>query len=321
MMWKVLKDLNLDPQQVIEETFSSGVDLSQRHDPNHRYSYDDAEKLWLRLEAMTGDKCLGIKIASHWHPSYLGALGYAWLASSTLRTAFGRLLRYGRMVSEGITMRLDEDDDGFSVIISYDNPVITRRIAIMAILLDMCRANLGRDLAPLQACFKHSQPDCVADYYAFFRCPLEFDSADNRLRFAKSDIDAPSPGSNPIMTQASDQIVLDYLARMDKADIVSRTKAEITRQLPNGGVTDQSIAAALHMSERSLQRALQDKQLTYKQLLNEVRQDLAKKYLRDRSLSMTEISFLLGFSEMSAFSRAFKRWQGLSPSDYRGSSH
>ncbi|RKZ80269.1 MAG: AraC family transcriptional regulator, partial [Gammaproteobacteria bacterium] len=84
-----------------------------------------------------------------------------------------------------------------------------------------------------------------------------------------------------------------------------------------GNFSDSTIAASLFMSQRTLQRRLEENNTSFKQLVNEVRQDLADTYLNDSSLTLTEISFMLGFSEMSAFSRAFKRWSGKSPTDYR----
>ena len=99
--------------------------------------------------------------------------------------------------------------------------------------------------------------------------------------------------------------------------MAQKVKAIIVDQLPSGNVTDESVARTLYMSSRKLQRQLQNAGTTFNTLLNEIRKDLAQKYLREQDTSMTEIAFLLGFSESSAFSRAFKRWMGVSPTQYR----
>jgi len=96
-----------------------------------------------------------------------------------------------------------------------------------------------------------------------------------------------------------------------------KVKAVIIDQLPSGNVTNEKVARSLYMSSRKLQRQLQSAGTTFYTLLDEVRQDLAQKYLRAQDSSITEIGFLLGFSESSAFSRAFKRWMGVTPSEYR----
>ena len=115
----------------------------------------------------------------------------------------------------------------------------------------------------------------------------------------------------------NDQGMIEYLAKLDQDNITHKIKAVIIDQLPCGNVTEASVARALYMSSRTLQRHLQRKDTTYTTLLNEIRQDLAEQYLTEQDISLTEIAFLLGFSESSAFSRAFKRWVGVSPSEYR----
>ena len=123
--------------------------------------------------------------------------------------------------------------------------------------------------------------------------------------------------SNPQLAQINDQVMLNYLADLDKEDIVQQVKVAIIDQLPSGNVTDETISKAVFTSQRSLQRRLSEKGTTFKTILTEVRKDLALKYIHDRKLTLTEISFMLGFSEMSSFSRAFKRWTGESPKEFR----
>ena len=125
------------------------------------------------------------------------------------------------------------------------------------------------------------------------------------------------PGSHPQLAELNDQIMINYLAKLDQDHITQKAKATIVDQLPSGSVTDETVARSLHMSSRKLQRQLKREGTTFNTLLNKVRQDLAQKYLREEDTSMTEIAFLLGFSESSAFSRAFRRWMGVSPTTFR----
>jgi AraC-like DNA-binding protein len=96
-----------------------------------------------------------------------------------------------------------------------------------------------------------------------------------------------------------------------------QVKSKIVDLLSSGMVTEQDMANALHLSLRSLQRKLHEEGTSYKKILEETRRDLATKYIQNSRLSISEISFLLGFSEISNFSRAFKRWHGQAPSDFR----
>jgi AraC-like DNA-binding protein len=112
---------------------------------------------------------------------------------------------------------------------------------------------------------------------------------------------------------------MKYLVRIKKGDLEQQIQALMIEQLPSGKVTDKMIARELHLSERTLQRKLRDKGTSFRKILENVRKMVALQYIRDTSTSMTEIAFLLGFSEQSAFSRAFKKWTGKSPVQYRES--
>jgi AraC-like DNA-binding protein len=98
-----------------------------------------------------------------------------------------------------------------------------------------------------------------------------------------------------------------------------QVKTKLIQELPSGNISEEIIAEDLYMSQRSLQRRLREEGTTYKELLNETRRDLAAQYIKASSVSINEITYLLGFSEPSNFSRAFKRWTGVSPSEYRQS--
>ena len=99
-----------------------------------------------------------------------------------------------------------------------------------------------------------------------------------------------------------------------------QVKTKLIQELPSGHICEENIAEDLYMSQRSLQRRLREEGTTYKELLNETRRDLAAQYIKVSGVSINEITYLLGFSEPSNFSRAFKRWTGVSPSEYRQSS-
>jgi AraC-like DNA-binding protein len=129
------------------------------------------------------------------------------------------------------------------------------------------------------------------------------------------------PSANPVLEQMNERIVMKRLGQLDKADTVGRVRAAILEQLPAGNISDESVAAALHMTSRTLHRRLKERECSFRGLLKEVRQELAAQYIEDDSLTLTEITFLLGFSEMSSFSRAFKNWNGVSPSEARQTVH
>ena len=224
------------------------------------------------------------------------------------------------MLTEGVQLLPEEKDGEFSLTIAFmtdgdDIPI--QADGILAVLTTLCRINHGEGFNPLAVYFSHPEPSCGGEFFAFFKCPVCFNSKVNRLVLPAASLDVQLPGANPQLAQLNDRIMIEYLARLDKDNIVERVKAIVIDQLPTGAVVDSRVAESLHLNVRNLQRKLRQKGTSFKRILNEVREELALKYIKDSNLSLSEISFLLGFAETSSFSRAFKRWTGGSPKAYR----
>ena len=315
--WKLIESYGKDPDPIFRKLY---LDPKLAENPNARIPYAKVEALWEEIIAAIDDPYIGLKAAELWHPSFSGSLGYAWLASSSLRTAFERLVRYLRVVTEGMQCRIEEKGDEFSFIHSFHEDSLNipqHADAILATMTVLCRINYGQSLNPIAVSFTHSAPEDTGEYFALFRCPLNFDAPENRIILSKEVVDKRLPSSNPMLAQLSDQIMIEYLAKLDDGNLIERVKAAIIDQLPSGQVTDSSVADALYMSRRTFHRKLQQENTTFRSVLNEVRQELANQYIQDSSLSLNEVSFLLGFAEISSFSRAFKRWTGSAPSAFR----
>lgn len=174
-----------------------------------------------------------------------------------------------------------------------------------------------RELFTQPGFFRQAAPRGTTEFFAYFRCPVEFVAGFTGLQIEQQVVDQRLTGSNEQLVQLNEHIVVKYLAHREKGDIINRCKAVIIDSLGSGGVSETRVAEALHMTPRNLHRRLQKEDTSFKHLLNEVRQDLALQYIQDRSMTLTEISFMLGFSEVSSFSRAFKNWTGKAPSAMR----
>ena len=316
-VWNILESYGIAPELLFREM---GLNPELMKRPGGRYGLDSIDNLWRKSSEIIDDPCFGLKAAEFWHPSNFGALGYAMLASNTLRTALERVDRYHRFLSDERFIKLIETEEGltFTLIFSHEKRDIpARNDAVLAVTMSMCRVNYIEDLAPVSVTFTHPKPSCSAKFYEYFRSPVVFEAPTNSLTLPLEAVDKSLPGSNPQLAELNDQVMIEYLAQLDHDRITEKAKAVIIDQLPSGNVTDENVARELYMSSRNLQRQLQSAGTTFNTLLNEIRQDLAQKYLRDQDTSMTEIAFLLGFSESSAFSRAFKRWIGVTPTQYR----
>lgn len=314
---KIIESSGVDPDPLMRKL---RIDPQKIDDPNARFPYKRIDTLWAEAAALIDDPCFGLKAAIYWHPSHLNALGYAWLSSSSLRTAFRRFSKYMRMLTEGAAFELEEGSDGLSVVLRYNaisRQQPTRTDSAMAMLVAMCRANYGAEFNPASVSLTHAAPDCSGKFFELFRCPVNFDAPDNQFTLTLESADKHLQSSNPLLSTLHDQYMINYLAQLDKTNIQERVRAVIIEQLPDGNINDCKVAEALYMNVRTLQRRLQKEQTTFKTQLNSVRQELADRYIRDSSKGLAEISYLLGFSEMSSFSRAFKRWTGETPSHYR----
>ena len=318
LLWKVIESYDQDPEPYFRK---ARIDPKLINDPSARLSLSSVDNVYRELFESVNDPCMGLKLAGLWHPSYLASLGYAWLASSTLNTALNRLVRYVRIINDAISVSLEEKEDTLVITLSSDDrelPSYYQEDSTSAILVNMCRANYGNDLNPVSVSFKHDGlSPCSGSYFSFFRCPVEFGASSNQVVLPLDVVNKRLSTSNPQLAQINDQVMINYLADLDKDDIVQQVKAAIINQLPSGNVTDEKISEAVYTSKRSLQRKLNEQGTTFKTILTGVREDLALKYIHDRKLTLTEISFMLGFSEMSSFSRAFKRWTGESPKEFR----
>lgn len=319
ILWKLIEANGHDPNRLYQEV---GINPDLLNQPGARVSSISVNRLWERASELIEDPCFGLKASKYWHPSYFHALGYAWLASHTLRDALNRFVRYLRIVSEKIFITLKDESDGFTLILSYK--LLGLRVPAqidmgMAMTIHICRLNFGENLKPASVNFMHDPPPCADEYLELFDAPVRFSAKRDSITFSKADVDRYLMGANPQLARLNDQVMIEYLAKLNKDDIIDRVTAAIVDMLPSGGIADEKIAESLNMSVRSLQRRLKEVGTTFRGILDMVRKDLAATYVRDPEIELAEIAFLLGFSEQSAFSRAFRRWTGTSPSEARKS--
>ena len=319
ILWRMLEHRGIDPAPLFKE---AGLDTNSLDNSLVRYPINEGILAWTRASEMLEDPAFGLTIAKVWQPSDFHALGCAFMASATLRDALNRLIRYNSVVYDVISYSLAERDG--RAILSYnpvhgalDEPAILEDTR-WAVVLDACRRVYGEDLDPLEVTFWHSEPESAMDeFLTYFRCPLRFGEPVACMTFPSEVLDGPLTGSNRELALSLDRTLIDYVATLQRDDIVSHAKSAISKYLPAGNIDTGVFASSLHMSPRSLQRKLAAEGTTFRKLVDEVRKELAEGYLADESLTLTEISYLLGFSSQAAFARAFKRLTGVTPQMFR----
>lgn len=311
----------LDAVQIARE---AGIDLAKAPAPSERIAIDKVDAMLRVAIPLIRDPAFGLQAARCWHPAHLGVLGHAWLSSDTLRTGLERVARYYRLVGERGMTKVDVSRHGVKVCFRPNRgdpaavPVagVVADIA-MAVLLDMCRMNAGAALRPVAASLCRPKPEQSEGYERFFGCRVRWRSDEDCFVLSAQDADRPLPSANKQLAAMFDRMLTEELGRLDRSDVVSRCRSEVLQHLESGEMSEEEMAKRLHMSRRTLQRRLAEADTNYLRLVDDTRKDLALRYIEDASRSLTDVAFTLGFSQQSAFTRAFKRWTGLSPSDYR----
>jgi AraC-like DNA-binding protein len=316
--WRLLELHGLDAHAIFRR---HGLSASDIRDPNARIAADKWDAICRDAAPQILDPAFALRVVRCWHPSNLGALGHAWLTSSTLRSGLERLVRYGRLVGERAGVALHDAPDGIEVQVdSGRRDAVVGPILVdflMALLLDMCRLNHGSSLRPSRVRLRRAAPAGAQAYASFYGCAVEFSADRNSFTLRARDVDALLPTSNRQLAAALDHLLAEQIAHLDKDNVVARCKASVLEQLSSGELSEGEIAHRLHISRRTLQRKLAEAETTYQQLIDDTRRELALVYIEDPRHSITDITFLLGFSQQSAFTRAFRRWTGRAPSDYR----
>lgn len=313
-----LMDCDVDPAPLFSR---AGIELSVTRDPDARIPTRRMLDLWALAIEATGNPCIGLHAARHFQPAMLHGLGFAWLASDTLLDALGRLVRYSRLINSIVRFRIQEQADTTALVAVipdvFPNYVPAGVDLGMAVFLRMCQITVGQKLLPSHVVLQRPEPPCSAEFTRTFGTSIEYGAPDNRLCFDSESLSMPLKTANPELARINDQTVVDYLARFDQASIAMQVRSKIIEQLHDGIPKQESIADTLHISLRSLQRRLREEETSFKGLLEDTRQALAQQYLRENHRSIGEITYLLGFSEPSNFTRAFKRWTGQTPAEFR----
>jgi AraC-like DNA-binding protein len=296
----------------------AGLDPKALDGPTVRCPLTQTERLWRIAVAATGDPAFGIKVASHIKQTTFHALGYGLSASSTLKEAFERAQRYCHVASDAIEYDFSRSGSEYHFIIEPAAGVADESVdALVAAYLRMCRSLIGHDYSPLRIEFRRARPANTEGYQSVLRTPLQFGAAQTRLVFDRDAIERPLDGGNPELARHNDAIALQYLSQIERDNIQGRVREVLTQRLSHGEPSQEEVAELLNMSARTLQRKLGDGGTTYKEILDETRRVLALAYLSAPRHSVSDVTYLLGFSAGSSFTRAFRRWTGQSPSVWR----
>lgn len=313
---KALDASGIDSARILK---SAGVAPGMSNDPMSRLPVETLTRLYQACVAVTNNPYFGLTVARFLRITNLHALGYALAASGNLMDFCVRLQRFFRLVSQSSDVEIVESGNEVALNMRLLVKVSPEtEDAFLGFLVLTMRQMYAPYFNPLRVDFSHAMPrDGVAPYEALFKSPVRFDQPSPALVLPRDILQLPLPGACAELAQLNDNIATRYIARLDKDDVVTAVRQKIIEYLPNGDCTREKVAAAMNVTPATLQNRLARRDTNFHDLLDSIRKELAVSYVRQASLSMTEITFLLGFGDLTNFTRAFKRWEGMSPSDFR----
>ncbi|WP_394559464.1 AraC family transcriptional regulator [Aquipseudomonas alcaligenes] len=300
---------------------SAGIRPEQLQSPTGRLSFIDFHQLAATALVLCDEPALGLLLGLRLNASAHGILGYALLSSANLGKAVHFALRYYRVLGLTFDLELVENADSLELRASESIPLgaLGRFAAegLFGSLHAIAQFLLGEAPQGLEIGFAYSAPGHAARYHEAFGVVAQFDQPWHWFRLPRHYLERPMALANPATMQMCEQQCEALLASLDVQEgLLSRLRRLLLAR-PGDFPNLDSAASALHTSGRSLRRHLAGAGTSYQQVLDEVRKRLALQYLETTHLPLFEIALLLGFSDPSNFRRAFRKWTGRAPNDYR----
>ena len=314
------RDYDIDPAKAFA---AADLDMSRLNVPGARYPWDNLRVLWEEATRLTGDPCFGLAVGARMRIAVYHAIGCSWISSATLLEALQRLVRYREVLSTvdlhvGLDLR---DGDKWCLSVSFPDPTLasgrSSTDAFARGLVGLMQAATRPEFFPLAVDLPHDDAGRGERYRESLGPTVRFSQPHVAVYISKADAEAPLPGDNPELATANDQVAERYLASLDPARVATEVRELLVEMMPSGTVRQEDIADRMNRSLSTLQRQLTSEGINFQQLRDDTRRRLAEDYIRSNELSLSQIAYLLGFSDQSNFSRAFKRWTGMSPREYR----
>jgi len=302
---------------------SVGIDAEGPWDPRQMVP---AKGYYVMLESMAGQidvTDLPVRTGASMRLDEYGALGLAFKAATTLGASYARVERYARLWSSVVEYELRPATGGTTLFILHRAG--ERRLgmrlsneATLASAVAIARQVCPVTVAPVEVMIRHPAPHSIAAHEDWFGCPVRFGAELDAIVYANETLARPNIlGDEGISRYLISHLDAELSEITQEPALVAQAKAAIAQALSEGPPKMTEIARGLGFSERSFHRRLSEHGMSFQSMTEETRRDLAEGLLRDERHSLAEIAFLTGFSEQSAFTRAFKRWVGTTPAIYR----
>ena len=296
----------------------AGVLAQEVGDQAGRLSLDKMVRIWRAGEALSADPLFGFHMGLHLRPTHFQLVAFTMLSSETLSEALEKIMKYQRLISDG--GEIDVYPEGDLACLVYkparsDFSYHQIDVALVAIVA-FTRWLLNKEAVVKKVAVKHANALGIEEYEAFFGSSVTFNSDKNALYFEPQLLQERLPGHDSGLAAMHEQLADSQLQRLSVVSIVGQVQQILSR--PGQMLLSRDeVAQQLAMSGRSLQRKLQEESISFQQIQDQLRHQTALKLLSDADISLAEIAEHLGFAESSTFYRAFKRWEGVTPGEFR----
>lgn len=300
---------------------SIGVDPHSVQSPDARIPVDTYLHIQDGAAEYIHDPYLGLHMGEFAEAGSWSILGYVMMNCKNLGEAFEKSGKYSRIIGNMIEARADLRFNKIHVVVFTPPhaPKMTRHCyeSTLSSSVRMMRVLTGVHLCPLEVTFAYPRPESTAEYDRVFGCPVKFGQKENSMTLDWGIVNTPVRMANPDLLAHFEQYAQTLLDEMQRKDEHTRAVTRIIlSRLDDESLSIEKVAREMAVSVRTLQKRLEEEGVVFSDLLREVRQRLAQKYLRE-NYSVEQITYLLGFSEPSVFRKAFKKWSGVTPREYR----
>lgn len=302
-----------------------GLDEALLAQPEARVPNERLVPLWDWASERLGDEALGLHLAQRVDRDSFDVFSFIAGSSSSLGAALDCIGRYFRLLTDAAVYELAVDGEAAwwsfgrsSGPAAGPSPGRHQETFALAASVAYSRLWLGDDFAPEEVFFRHDDRTALDEIEAYFRAPVHLSAEQCAFRFGASHLERPLDGADSGLASLLRRYADEALAALgDHEATTQQVRRCVLDGLAEGGGSLDDCARRLAVSSRSLQRRLRDEGTTHKEILDQVRREMAVRYLSHRDLTASQVAFLLGFSETAPFFRAFKRWTGRTPGEYR----
>lgn len=313
----MLREFGVDPEKALRPF---GVSLEAFTHPDNTIPFQSLCRIVDHCVALTGREDVGLLVGEQANASKLGLVGFLLQQADNVRSALGDLAHYLHYSDRGAIVRVSEADGlarlGYAIYEAdaegtaqiYDGAIAIAR----NILRDLC----GPSWSPVEILLARRAPSVPARYERFFGAPVSFNADESAIIFPAHWLDTPIRNSDPELRRLL-QEQIDAMEVEEDGDLSEQVRRIIRATLLTSGGSLGAASGLLNLAPRTLARRLKADGTSFKEISDEVHFSVARQYLANTSLSVTEVGLAMKYSESSAFTRAFRRWAGMSPSEWR----